>query len=165
MLQYAGLSGIVTALLLNTVELAPGEAIYLDAGLLHAYVDGLGVEIMAASDNVLRGGLTPKHVDPAELLDVLEMVTGPTPIIEPVLDDEGRRVWPTPAPEFELTAVDVDGARELSAAGPEILVVTHGSVSVDGQTLGPTESAVVPAGSTWRLDGRGTAFIARVPAG
>ena len=69
------------------------------------------------------------------------------------------------APEFELTAVDVDGARELSAAGPEILVVTHGSVSVDGQTLGPTESAVVPAGSTWRLDGRGTAFIARVPAG
>ncbi len=160
---YPGESGIVTALLLNTVVLSPGEAIYLDAGLLHAYIDGLGVEIMAASDNVLRGGLTPKHVDVDELLDVLEMVTGPTPIITGEVDGQGRRVWPTPAPEFELTAVDVDGPGEFAAPGPEVLVVTEGEVEVEGQRLLPSQSAVVPAGSTWRLDGNGTAFIARVP--
>src|SRR3954462_9831740 len=65
---YPGDIGIVSALLLNLVQLAPGEAVYLPAGNLHAYLQGVGVEIMANSDNVLRGVLTPKHVDPVELV-------------------------------------------------------------------------------------------------
>lgn len=161
---YPGDPGVVTALLLNTVTLSPGQAIYLDAGLLHAYVDGLGVEIMAASDNVLRGGLTPKHIDVEELLSVLEMVAGPVEVIESVFDDDGRSVWRTPSPDFELTSVRVDGPRQLAAPGPELLVVTSGDVSVSGSSMTPTATAVTRAGSSWQLDGTGTVFIARVPS-
>src|SRR5690606_32332487 len=69
--RYPGDIGAVASLLLNHLRLAPLEAIYLEAGRLHAYLSGTGVEIMANSDNVLRGGLTPKHVDVPELLNVL----------------------------------------------------------------------------------------------
>src|SRR6201999_3884389 len=70
--RYPGDAGVLAALLLNRISLAPGETIFLTAGNLHAYLRGVGVEIMANSDNVLRGGLTPKHVDVPELLRVLD---------------------------------------------------------------------------------------------
>ncbi|NKF34009.1 mannose-6-phosphate isomerase, class I, partial [Pseudomonas sp. BGM005] len=70
-------------LLMNHVVLRRGEGIFLRAGLLHAYVSGLGVEIMAASDNVLRGGLTPKRIDVAELLSVLDATPGEVPVLRP----------------------------------------------------------------------------------
>ena len=72
---------MLAALLLNRVTLAPGEAIYLPAGNLHAYLSGAGVEMMANSDNVLRGGLTPKHVDVPELLRVLDFDAEPPPVL------------------------------------------------------------------------------------
>src|SRR4051812_17545735 len=75
--------GIVISLLLNTVALAPGQVLYLPAGNIHAYLDGVGIELMAASDNVLRGGLTPKHVDVPELLKVLDFRPSPVPYLEP----------------------------------------------------------------------------------
>src|SRR4051812_17403912 len=98
---YPGDIGIVSALLLNLVQLAPGEAIYLPAGNLHAYLQGLGVEIMANSDNVLRGGLTPKHVDPVELVRVLEFHDAPATVLRPEPDGSAR-VYRTPTSEFEL---------------------------------------------------------------
>ncbi len=85
--RYPGDAGVLAALLLNLVVLAPGEALYLPAGNLHAYLSGAGVELMANSDNVLRGGLTSKHVDVAELLRVLDF----TPRTPPVLHGVGRR--------------------------------------------------------------------------
>ena len=92
--------GIVVALLMNLVTLRRGEAIFVPAGVLHAYLEGLGVELMAASDNVLRGGLTPKHIDVAELLTVLDPTPGPPPILRPALLAGGdralrRRACPT----------------------------------------------------------------------
>jgi mannose-6-phosphate isomerase class I len=73
---FPGDAGILTALLLNRVTLARGEALYLPAGNIHAYLSGLGIELMTASDNVLRGGLTPKHIDVDELLAVLDAERG-----------------------------------------------------------------------------------------
>ena len=79
--RYPGDAGVLAALLLNRVSLAPGEAIFLPAGNLHTYLHGVGLEVMANSDNVLRGGLTPKHVDVPELLRVLDF----TPTTEETL--------------------------------------------------------------------------------
>src|SRR5919197_561897 len=83
---YPGDVGVVTALLLNLVHLEAGEAIFIPAGNLHAYLRGVAVEVMANSDNVLRGGLTPKHVDVPELLRLLHFGSGPPPIVRGVTD-------------------------------------------------------------------------------
>ena len=89
--RYPGDAGVLAALLLNRVTLAPGEALFLPAGNLHAYLSGAGVELMANSDNVLRGGLTPKHVDVPELLRVLDFTAAPPPV-QP--RPAGRRLGP-----------------------------------------------------------------------
>ena len=99
---YPGDVGAAVALLLNLVRLEPGEAIYLPAGNLHAYLEGTGLEIMASSDNVLRGGLTKKHVDVPELSRVLDFRAGPVDIIRGEEERPFERVYPTSAPEFEL---------------------------------------------------------------
>ncbi|MGX7827777.1 mannose-6-phosphate isomerase, class I [Actinokineospora sp. 24-640] len=131
--RYPGDAGVLAALLLNRLVLGPGEAIYLPAGNLHAYLHGTAVEILANSDNVLRGGLTPKHVDVPELLRVLDFGYGPMPVSSG--DAVGRtRVYRTDAPEFELSRVDwaegEDDAVALGAPGPRILVCTGGAVEV-----------------------------------
>jgi mannose-6-phosphate isomerase len=79
--------GIAVALALNLVVLEPGQALFLPAGYLHAYLEGTGVEIMASSDNVLRGGLTPKHVDVPELLDVLDFHAAPASLVKTTTQD------------------------------------------------------------------------------
>ena len=78
------IAGVIISLLMNRVTLDPGEAVYLPAGQLHAYLSGLGVEVMANSDNVLRGGLTGKHVDVTELTNVLDFGTADVHMIEPI---------------------------------------------------------------------------------
>ena len=80
---YPGDPGIVISLMLNRVTLHRGEVLWLPAGNIHAYLTGVGVELMASSDNVLRGGLTPKHVDVAELLKVLDFRPIPVPYLAP----------------------------------------------------------------------------------
>jgi mannose-6-phosphate isomerase class I len=94
--------------LLNLVHLQPGEAIYLPAGILHAYLEGSGIEIMASSNNVLRGGLTSKHVDVPELLTTLRFEGGPPEILRPV-PIPGSREWryETPSSEFELRRLGI----------------------------------------------------------
>ena len=79
--RYPGDSGMLAAMMLNRIVLQPGEALYLPAGNLHAYLFGVGVEMMANSDNVLRGGLTPKHVDVPELMRVLDFTAGDREIL------------------------------------------------------------------------------------
>ena len=137
--RYPGDAGVLAALLLNLVVLAPGEALYLPAGNLHAYLSGAGVELMANSDNVLRGGLTSKHVDVAELLRVLDF----TPHTPPVLhgaDDGGWERYDTDAAEFLLRRLE--GAPEgrqvaVPAGGPRILLCTRGSALVRTDSLSP----------------------------
>ncbi|HEX4700980.1 MAG TPA: mannose-6-phosphate isomerase, class I [Pseudonocardiaceae bacterium] len=141
--RYPGDPGVLAALLLNRLVLGPGEAVYLAAGNLHAYLRGTAVEILANSDNILRGGLTPKHVDVAELLRVVDFGHGDLPVLR------GERVAPhmlayrTDAPEFELSRLEwsspaTDSVVRLRHAGPQVLICTDGAVELsnsDGATL------------------------------
>ncbi|MDH3679801.1 MAG: mannose-6-phosphate isomerase, class I [Acidimicrobiia bacterium] len=132
---HPGDAGVVVALLLNHVVLQPGEAVFLGAGNLHSYLRGVGVELMANSDNVIRGGLTVKHVDVDELLTVVDLGTGPAPIQTPV---GCHHRFQSPTPEFSLTrAVGAEPGR-FEPSGPEIVLVTEGAVVLEGPgTAGP----------------------------
>ena len=123
--------GVLAALLLNRVTLAPGEALYLPAGNLHVYLSGAGVELMANSDNVLRGGLTPKHVDVPELLRVLDFHAEPPPVLTGVADGAWVR-YDTPAEEFLLRRFAGDGPAPVPDGGPRILLCTAGEAVVRG---------------------------------
>lgn len=150
---YPGDVGVVSALLSNLIRLAPDEALYLGAGNLHAYLCGFGVEVMASSDNVLRGGLTKKHVDVPELMRVLDFADGPVHPVRARAIDAHERVWDTPAREFRLSAIEVgdDDAVTRAVRGPEIVLCTKGAVAItpgDGSpevVLGPGCSAFVSA--------------------
>ena len=166
---YPGDIGIVSALLLNLVRLVPGEAIYLPAGNLHAYLQGVGMEIMANSDNVLRGGMTPKHVDASELMRVLEFQAGPVAVLRGELRGSAR-VYQTPAAEFELQSFTLlPGERPTvdDRRGAEILFCQHGQVTVEcaGEELALAQgqatfiSAFEPS---YALHGAGTLFRASV---
>lgn len=136
--HYPGDPGIAISLLMHTVLLAPGEALYLPAGNLHAYVEGLGIELMAASDNVLRGGLTPKHVDVPELMSVLDARPLPVPYLPPEEPAPGIRVFRPDVPDFVLTVVDdaalAEGAT-VPSDGDAIVLCTAGEVQLDGGPL------------------------------
>ncbi|MGX1932583.1 mannose-6-phosphate isomerase, class I [Microbacterium resistens] len=128
--RFPGDRGVVVALLMNGVVLARGEGLFLRAGLLHAYVSGLGVEIMAASDNVLRGGLTPKHIDVAELLSVVDTTPGEVPVLRA---DAGaaEQAYPVPVADFALRRLTLDSApRTIEVRGPAIVLATAGDVRV-----------------------------------
>lgn len=162
--------GALSSLLLNYVELKPGQALYLGAGNLHAYLRGVGIELMANSDNVLRGGLTSKHVDVPELLKVLEFVPGPVKVLEPSETVPGEWRYATPAPDFALSMLKLGAGLTLTPDrhGPEILLCTEGTVSVgiDGSTLElqPGESLWVPAADgRYTLSGTGIVYRASVP--
>jgi mannose-6-phosphate isomerase len=167
---YPGDIGVVVALLLNLVVLREGQAIYLPAGNLHAYLHGVGIEIMANSDNVLRGGLTPKHVDVPQLLRVLTFNDGPVTVLTPRLDGR-EEVYDTPAAEFRLSRLDLDASRPFRAVsrrGPEILLCVAGTATAR-TTEGPPcslhkgESIFVPAGDgSYDVSGTGTVFRATV---
>jgi mannose-6-phosphate isomerase len=171
---YPGDAGVLAALLLNRVVLAPGEAIFLPAGNLHSYLQGAGVEILANSDNILRGGLTPKHVDVPELLRVLDFSCRDMPVLRG--EPSGRRwVYRPPAPEFELSRIEwsaADGADvALDGGMPRILVCTEGAVCVVAAgtelSLRQGQSLWVPASdppvALRRLgDSRAQAFMATV---
>ncbi|MEV5833665.1 mannose-6-phosphate isomerase, class I [Nocardia sp. NPDC052112] len=128
---YPGDAGVLAALLLNRLTLEPGQGLFLAAGNLHAYLRGLGVEIMANSDNVLRGGLTPKHVDVPELLRVLDFEPIDLPVVLPEPAGDGSVRYRTPAPEFALRRFDLtagSGQVPLTSAGPGIVLCTAGTV-------------------------------------
>lgn len=127
--RYAGDAGVLAAILLNRTVLQPGEALYLPAGNLHTYLSGAGIEVMANSDNVLRGGLTPKHVDVPELLRVLDFAAAPPSVCSGHPDDGWIR-YDTPAKEFRLRRFVGDAASAWVAVpdgGPRILACTSGS--------------------------------------
>ena len=148
---YPGDAGVVISLMCNHLKLAPGEAVFLPAGNLHAYLSGAGVEVMASSDNVLRGGLTEKHIDLAALIEVLDFTDARVPVIHPVLGPGGLR-YPVPVEEFDLTNCQL-GAQPgtLTTAGPQVLLCTEGSAVLTSAgselVLGKGRSAFVPAGA------------------
>ncbi|MGN6693023.1 MAG: mannose-6-phosphate isomerase, class I [Aquihabitans sp.] len=161
----------VAPLLLNVVHLEPGDAVHLPAGNLHAYLDGAGVEIMAASDNVLRGGLTPKHVDVDELLSVLRFEPGVP--AAPVTTDLGGGVITYDAGEdaFALSLVDpAGGTAHVVATAPSLLLATGGPVTLTGPdgsiTVDHGDAAFLPPSSApVAVSGSGRAWWATTGAG
>jgi mannose-6-phosphate isomerase len=148
---YPGDPGVVISLMCNHLKLAPGEAVFLPAGNLHAYLSGAGVEVMASSDNVLRGGLTGKHVDLAALIEVLDFTDGRVPVLHPVLGPGGLR-YPVPVEDFDLTRIQLDAqSGTITTGGPQVLLCTEGGTRLTSAgetlTLGKGGAAFVPAGA------------------
>lgn len=141
--RYPGDPGVLASLLLNRITLEPGQGIYMGAGKLHAYLSGMGVEVMANSDNVLRGGLTSKHVDIVELLRVLDFEPSVDPVVRPV-GDGGVYWYATPAEEFRLTRIEVPagGSADVAESGAIVVLVTAGGALLEGGA----ESIEVPCG-------------------
>lgn len=160
---YPGDIGVVVALLLNHVELQPGQALYLGAGNLHSYLGGAAVEVMAPSDNVVRGGLTSKHIDTDELLALVD----PTPIRPPVQVPDGPvHRYEVAGDAFGLVRLDLDAApdqtlRALALLGPAVLIATGGHATLHGPDrtlrIGQGQAAFVRANDgPVRVDGGGT---------
>ncbi|WP_055628457.1 mannose-6-phosphate isomerase, class I [Streptomyces hirsutus] len=165
--HYPGDPGVIAAMLLNHVRLQPGEALYLGAGVPHAYLNGLGVEIMANSDNVLRCGLTPKHVDVPELLRIVRFEPRDPGVLRPEAAPDGEELYDTPTDEFRLSryVLPTGGAtHDLTLATPQILLCTAGSVRAGEHELSPGTSVFVPAGEKAEVSGTGTLFRATVVA-
>ncbi|WP_207454714.1 mannose-6-phosphate isomerase, class I [Desertivibrio insolitus] len=171
--KYPGDPGVVGSLLLNRVTLARGEALYLPAGNIHAYLHGLGIELMSASDNVLRGGLTPKHVDVDELLEVLDFRPLPAPYLEPEIPAPGIRVFRPDVPDFVLAHISLvpggatDAGYELT--GPAIALCTHGTVELEGATSSLTLERgdavfITPDEAALTFEGAGTVYLATTGA-
>ncbi|MFD7231436.1 mannose-6-phosphate isomerase, class I [Streptomyces sp. NPDC059881] len=165
--HFPGDPGVIAAMLLNHVQLQPGEALFLGAGVPHAYLAGLGVEIMATSDNVLRCGLTPKHVDVPELLRVVRFEAGDPGVLRPEASPSGEELYDTPIDEFRLSRyVRSEGAAptDVTAGTPQILLATAGRPKAGELALAPGESVFVPAGEKVELSGSGAVFRATVVA-
>jgi mannose-6-phosphate isomerase len=146
--HYPGDPGIAVGLMMHRLTLLPGEAAFLDAGQLHAYLEGFAIELMAPSDNVLRGGLTPKHVDVEELMVVAQLDPVERPTLEPVLSAEGGVVYRPDGHDLNLALLEgteVSARKALSS--PVLIVATDGEWQVsdgsDTLTLGRGEACVV----------------------
>ncbi|HEX4726347.1 MAG TPA: mannose-6-phosphate isomerase, class I [Jatrophihabitans sp.] len=133
--DFPGDFGPVLALLLNHVRLAPGEAIFLAAGNLHAYLRGTCVEVLASSDNVLRGGLTPKHVDVAELVRIADFSPLAEPRWQPDRSTDGLVRFRVPVPDFELTVLALsEQPRPLLGTGPYLVLAGEHPVTIEAGT-------------------------------
>lgn len=171
---YPGDIGVLSPIYLNLIRLMPGQAMYLEAGQLHAYLEGVGIELMANSDNVLRGGLTPKHIDVPELMRVLRFVAGEPRIITPRPVTPNVHVYDAAVEEFELARLDITAGHRFTAASQrsvEILLAVEGTVAIEtegGQMsfqMSKGESVMIPAClSGYGIQGEGQLFRAAVPA-
>jgi mannose-6-phosphate isomerase len=158
---HPGDPGVLAPLLLRLVELAPGDALFVGAGVLHAYLHGAGVEVQASSDNVLRGGLTRKPVDIPALLELMSDDDGPAPLVHPSAVAPGLDRYEVPVDDFSVWRVRPAGAEvTVPARGPRIAVCVEGTVVVCDATLRPGEAVYLPSDVVDVVaTGTGTAFV------
>ncbi len=171
--EYPSDIGIFAPLLLNLIELKPGEALFLPAGELHAYLEGVGMELMSNSDNVLRGGLTPKHIDVPELLKVLNFKPRPVNILEAVKKNKNERVYASEADEFVLSVVSASAGspyQSTESRSVEIMLCIEGTAYLkDNGTreiinIKKGESAIIPAAVIgYSITGDALIYKAAVP--
>lgn len=161
---YPGDSSILGALMMNRFTMQPGEGVFLPAGNLHAYLKGTGIEIMANSDNVLRGGLTPKHIDVDALVSVVDFDAAPVELVRAVEEAPGLLRYPTPAPEFALWQLELAPGIEVplpaSDTGRTLLVIDGTLRDAAGMELTKGQAAFVEAGERAVVSGEATAFLA-----
>lgn len=167
--HFPGDLGLVVAVLfMNHVRLAPGEALFLPAGNIHAYLKGLGVEVMASSDNVLRGGLTPKRIDIQELMQVLDFSPLPEPKVKVRELLTGLTQYPADVEDFSVYRVDVSAANmliDLELKGDMIAVCTSGELEISTSTeeyqkLKRGQAAFVGDAKLFSMTGNGTGYLA-----
>ena len=171
--EYPADTGVLAPLYLNLVQLKPGEAMYLPAGQLHAYLEGLGMELMANSDNVLRGGLTPKHMDVPELLKTLIFEGQEVEILHPEKVGHGELAYATPAREFVLSIITVKPDLPFVSAtdrSVEILICIEGELTIknpeseEALSLARGMSVLVAAAlEKYFVEGEGILYKASVP--
>ena len=154
--RYPGEPSVVVTLLLNRLTLQPGDAVYLDPGNLHAYLRGFGVEIMGASDNVIRGGLTTKFVDVDELLRVLRSEPLADPVVRPVPEGNGWFSYAAPDAPFTFRRLELDGTTTIHARRRTLVLCTDGNATA----LGQGETLYLAAGSEITVSGRARLFVA-----
>ena len=171
--EFPGDRGVLAPLFLNLLTLEPGQAMFTGPGILHAYLDGLGIELMASSDNVLRGGCTSKHVDPAELLRVISFEPHAPHLVSTDRSQSGVEIFKTPVREFELSRLTIDSSQPFDSRrlqpNPcvQILLCSEG----EGELLthskapkmpfNPGESFIVPAAlDGFQIRGEGAFFRA-----
>lgn len=171
--EYPGDIGVVCPLILNLVNLQPGDAFFTQAGVLHAYLAGVGIELMANSDNVLRGGLTKKFIDVPELLHILSFE--PTRFRKASVKRRGGGVYEyeSPAKEFFLSRLCLRNQNineERTNRSVSILLCTEGRVTLQALDKGGEivmkkgDSVLVSASAgSYRASGSGVLFKASVP--
>lgn len=166
---YPGDPGVLVALTMNQIHLAANEAVFLPAGVIHAYLSGLGVEVMAASDNVLRGGLTPKHIDVEELIEVIDFSAGGTNLVQRREVAAGLTAYPVAVDDFQLYRVEVSGENllaDFALPGESIFLCTAGEVAIsnskDERVVLKRGEAAYASGEAkhFTIAGSGTAFLA-----
>jgi mannose-6-phosphate isomerase len=160
-------------LFLNLVHLKAGEAAYVAPGELHAYLKGNAIELMANSDNSLRGGLTPKHVDSSELLKIVSFAGRPIPVLRPKARQEGERIYQTPAEEFQLSVIHLQSQRPFAGYTENrvtIMICTRGLARIRSSAnrtaipLSRGTAVVIPAGvGKYWIQGRAHIYKATVP--
>jgi mannose-6-phosphate isomerase len=165
--EYPGETGALVSLLLNFIQLAPGEAIYLPAGNLHAYLSGLGLEVMAASDNVIRGGLTSKHIDKAELRNITDFSELAEPKVSPKKLAEGLVEYPVATSEFRVYRAQISGANllaDIDLPAAAVIVCVSGEIAVgtsleEREVLKKGEVVFVSEAKKFSLSGSGDVFV------
>ena len=165
--KYPGDTGALVALSLNHVKLAPGQAVYLPAGNMHAYLSGLGLEVMAASDNVIRGGLTSKHIDKAELRQITDFSELEQPVVVSRKLAEGLIEYPVSASEFRVYRAQVTGANllaDLDLPAGAVIACVSGEVAIstsleEREVLKKGEVVFVSEAKKFSLSGSGDAFV------
>lgn len=168
--------GCLAPLFMNVIQLEPGEALFLPPNTLHAYLGGLAIEIMGNSDNVLRAGLTAKHIDIEELIGIVNFNPAPAKPVHALPLNACESIYPTPAAEFRLSRIDLSGTGTYdiqNSAGIELYLCTQGSVAVrtgsaadSNQFIGIERGMsflVMPSCSSVSLSGSGSLFRAIVP--
>lgn len=165
--------GVFAPAILNLICLQPGQALFLPAGELHSYLEGTGIELMANSDNVLRCGLTPKHIDVPELLRVLRFEESEPDILVPVKKSECEHVYPSFAEEFVLSVISVKKSMTYTSSlkrSAEILLCTEGqSIITDIENnekiaFVKGSSVIVPASvNQYGIEGSAVIYKAAVP--
>jgi mannose-6-phosphate isomerase len=170
---FPGDIGVLAPVFLNLVRLQPGEAIYLPAGELHGYLEGAAIELMANSDNVLRGGLTPKHVDAPELLRTLNFEYGEANILDPESRRGAEWLYPAPVEEFALSQISLHEGSAFKSEqkrSVEIMICVEGRAHIKDAGSRTTlalergTAIIIPAVvKQYQIEGKATIYKAAVP--
>ena len=167
---YPSDPGAVLSLLLNPVTLRAGEALFIPTGAVHAYVSGLGIEVMSSSDNVLRAGLTPKHIDAGEALRCMDFHGAPPVRIAPEMNGRGTGIYYAPVDDFELSVSEITGGEwiPIPGFGPRILLGVSGDLEIgvggEVETISTGQAIFISAAEgTVRVRGNGKLVQAGVP--